>query len=194
MEVRGHSPYLYPPKADIRSSSLMRRALLTTIAVLCAVFAALVICGALYGASRGASAIFYGGASVLMSAAAVLVLFYVWLSRRCPFWDYPPKMPPGAKMEIATLNGLNDYYSQVPTGRKSDFPMGPNLVMTLPKNTTGGSTRRGTLDSDCSAPNTPRYTKRKSLRRAKNLPPLASMETLTPSLVSSCYGSIDSVV
>ncbi|GFX72484.1 hypothetical protein TNCV_4060811 [Trichonephila clavipes] len=32
-----------------------------------------------------------------------------------------------------------------------------------------------------------------SLRRAKNLPPLASAETLTPSLISS-YGSIDSVV
>ncbi|KAF8766899.1 hypothetical protein HNY73_019919 [Argiope bruennichi] len=99
---------------------------------------------------------------------------------------------PSGKMEISTVNGFN-YYSQVPNGVKSDFPMGPYLVMTLPK-THNHRDRTGTIDSeDCSAPNTPRYMKRKSLRRAKNLPPLASAETLTPSLISS-YGSIDSVV
>ncbi|KFM73777.1 hypothetical protein X975_14607, partial [Stegodyphus mimosarum] len=77
---------------------------------------------------------------------------------------------------------------------KSDYPMGPNLVMTLPK-PSNGRDRSPTLDSeDYSVPNTPIYAKKKIAKRAKNVPPLASAETLTPSLMSSCYGSIDSVV
>ncbi|GBM32562.1 hypothetical protein AVEN_187115-1 [Araneus ventricosus] len=189
-EISRRSPYFC--SKEVRSSALIRRVLLITIVILCSIFVALILCGALY-ATRN-SVFFYVAASVLFSAATMLILFYIWLSRRCPFWkmDYPAKAPSG-KMEISTVNGFN-YYSQVPNGVKSDFPMGPYLVMTLPK-THNHRDRSGTIDSeDCSAPNTPRYMKRKSLRRAKNLPPLASAETLTPSLISSSYGSIDSVV
>lgn len=64
------------------------------------------------------------------------------------------------KTEISTVSGM-DYYSQVPSGHKSDFPMGPYLVMTLPR-TNNFRSRSGTLDSTSSSnPNTPKQTKKK---------------------------------
>ncbi|XP_054713187.1 uncharacterized protein LOC129222678 [Uloborus diversus] len=169
--------------------SVVRTALLSTILILCSLFVTLVLIGALY--AHATSLFFYVIAAVLLSAATMMILFYIWLDRTSSLLriDYSSKMPV-SKTEISTLS---DYYNQVPLGLKSDYPMGPYLIMTLPKST-NGRMRSGTLESDYSMPNTPLHIKKKAARRAKNLPPLASAETLTPSLMSSCYGSIDSVV
>ncbi|XP_015928906.1 uncharacterized protein [Parasteatoda tepidariorum] len=132
--------------------TFFRRSVVAAITLLAS---SLLICGVVINKA------FYAGAAVLFA----LLLFYICLHKTV--W----KKVKAKKIEVFTLNGL-DYFSQVPSGRKSDYPMGPYLIMTLP------------------TPDTPKHHFK---RKAKNEPPLASVETLTPSLASSTY-SIDSVV
>lgn len=183
------SPYLCCYGAI--NSTVIKTALLSSVLILLVAFVVLVLIGALY--ARRSSIFFFVSAAVLLSAAAMLTLFYLWLNRKRTLlrMQYPSKTP--GKPEISTVCGSN-YYSQTPLGHKSDYPMGPYLVLTLPR-TNNYRGRSGTMESESSSTtNTPRHSRQKSLRRSKNLPPLASAETLTPSLLSSCYGSIDSVV
>ncbi|XP_022253838.1 uncharacterized protein LOC111088330 [Limulus polyphemus] len=122
---------------------------------------------------------FLGGVFSLILAVPTLAL-YLWYIR----WRKVETNNKSRKDHntISTI-GNPDFYTPAPLQLKSDYPMGPLLIMTLPRNKPTSLSQ--SLD-DSIVESTPDISGEKSPinPRKKNLPPLASTETLSPSVVS----------
>lgn len=171
-------------------SPLFRTAFVSAIAVSFLVSLILALCGAT-NAGRSAKSLYIASLFFLLVALVLLNVFYWLWKRRDHVTDTGTN---NRSLSVATV-GSSEYYNQVPPGKKTDFPMGPHLVLTLPR-TLRDKNNQAMCPNDHankSVPSTPGSGRLKNPRRNKNVPPLASEETLSPSLQSS-YLSIDSVV
>lgn len=172
-------------KMNFRATLL--KAWLVSIVLLLVVGIVLLLCGAFFGSASKPLLI---AGVICVSIAIPMVLFYIGVTRcRRRRNDICKEVTNG---QIATIYPP-EYYTQTPPGMKSDYPMGPLLIMTLPKSRESRSRRASGAcnESTSSTPNNSNYRKMGPYR--KNLPPLASEETLSPSLWSSSTG-IDSVI
>lgn len=133
-------------------------------------------------------AIFLSGFFCLVLAVPMLAL-YVWYLR----WQKVGMAEKSSKGQnkISTI-GNPELYTPAPLQLKSDYPMGPLLIMTLPRTKSYSPAHRVNDIEEESSPDISEKTYPLKLRN-KNLPPLASVETLSPSVTSSVV-SLDTAI
>lgn len=159
------------------------RAWLISIILLFLVGVILLVCGAIFGANK--SLLITG--VICVTIAVPMLLFYIGVNRCRKQRNQCKGQING---QVSTIYPP-EYYTQTPPGLKTDYPMGPFLIMTLPRSR---EDRRGSCPYEESANSTPSISCHRKLNmNRKNVPPLASAETLTPSLLSASTG-FDSVI
>ncbi|XP_076324869.1 uncharacterized protein LOC143232834 [Tachypleus tridentatus] len=177
---RSTQPQRSPPVYQVSKEKLSRAVILKIwfglFTFLFVAGAILVVLGVVFW--QTGLGIFLGGVFSLILAVPTLVL-YLYIR-----WRKVVTNNKGRKNHntISTI-GNPDFYTPTLLQLKSDYPMGPLLILTLPKN------KRTSLSqslSDNIVESTPEISGKKSSinPRKSNLPPLASTETLSPSVVS----------
>ncbi|XP_067121982.1 uncharacterized protein [Centruroides vittatus] len=155
------------PRASRGRLSALPRRWLVTGALLLAIGLLLLVCGAWPSPVGGA--LLLSGAPIACLALCLLGWLPIYL--RCRSTPARPQSDSPDAVDAA----------------KSDYPMGPLVVLTLPTTASpepSDAASTGPRDGTASTPDL-------LGRSHKNKPPLASAETLTPSLLSS-RGSVDS--
>ncbi|XP_022237514.1 uncharacterized protein LOC111084990 [Limulus polyphemus] len=182
---------------------ILLRTWLVTAIFLFAAGIVLLIFGAIYW--KNSVGIFLGGALCLVLAVPVTA-FYFWYTRCYSDNQKTPQhlesKQPSMEKDVSTV-GTPDLYKQSSTAPKTESPSIPHVVMTpvmsLQKADENGrisrdtSTSRDPESNKSSLTSTPDILGRRFLLNKNNLAPLASAETLTPSLRSS-FASISNAI
>ncbi|XP_076335475.1 uncharacterized protein LOC143238811 [Tachypleus tridentatus] len=196
------------PVGKTQQKPLGMRVLLTTWLVIAVfLFAAgivLLIFGAIYW--KNSVGIFLGGALCLVLAVPVTA-FYFWYTRcygdnqKTP--QHVESKQPSMEKDVSTVGTPDLYKQQSSTAPKTESPSIPHVIMTplmsLQKADENGrisrdtSTSREPESNKSSLTSTPDILGRRFLLNKNNLAPLASAETLTPSLRSS-FASISNAI
>ncbi|XP_022256608.1 uncharacterized protein LOC111089095 [Limulus polyphemus] len=181
---RGHTIY-HVPKEKL-SRVLFLKIWLGTIVFLFVAGVVLLVLGVVFW--QTGLALFLGGLFCLTLAVLTLSV-YVWYLR----WRSTGVVDKSRKDQntISTI-GNPELYTPAPLQLKSDYPMGPLLIMTLPRTKCLPSSHPL---GDAAVESTPDIDRKIYPLKPcnKNLPPLASAETLSPSLTSSVV-SIDTAI
>ncbi|XP_013772831.1 uncharacterized protein LOC106457929 [Limulus polyphemus] len=181
---RGHPMYQVPKEKLTRAISL--KIWLGAIIFMFVAGTVMLVVGVVFW--QTGLAIFLSGFFCLVLAVPMFAL-YVWYLR----WRKVGIVEKGRKVQntISTI-GNPELYTPAPLQLKSDYPMGPLLIMTLPRTKCSSPSRPVNDAEEESSPNISGKMYPLNLRN-KNLPPLASVETLSPSLTSSVV-SLDTAI